>query len=54
MAEIPDNLEIERLTNLVVGFGWVLVKTETKTDRIVLTLEMERELKDTPETAGPT
>jgi len=53
VAEIPDDLEIERLRNLVIGFGWVVVKTETKTDRIVLTVELERELKETPESAGP-
>jgi len=53
VAEIPDDLEIERLRNLVIGFGWVVTKTELKTDRIVLTVEMERELKETPETAGP-
>jgi len=53
VAEIPDELEIERLRNLVQGFGWVVVKTETKTDRIVLNLELERELKETPESPGP-
>jgi len=53
VAEIPDELEIERLRNLVIGFGWVVTTIELKTDRIVLTLELERELKETPESAGP-
>jgi len=54
MAEVPDELEIERLRNLVVGFGWKVTATEIKTDRVVLTVELERELKETPESTGPT
>ena len=54
MAEVPDELEIERLRNLVVGFGWKVTATEIKTDRVVLTVELERELKETPESVGPT
>ena len=54
MAEIPDELEIERLRNLVIGFGWVVTKVELKTDRIVLAVEMERDSKKGVESAGPT
>jgi len=54
VAEVPDELEIERLRNLVSGFGWVVSKVELKTDRIILTVELEREPKEGVETAGPT
>ena len=54
MAEIPDELEIERLRNLVIGFGWVVSKVELKTDRIILTVELERASKEGAESAGPT
>jgi len=54
VAEIPDELEIERLRNLVQGFGWVISKVELKTDRIVLVVEKVRESKEADESAGPT
>ena len=54
VAEIPDELEIERVRNLIVGFGWVVSKVELKTDRIILTVELERESKEGGEPAGPT
>jgi len=54
VAEIPDELEIERLRNLVIGFGWVISKVELKTDRIILTVELERVSKEGGESAGPT
>jgi len=54
VAEIPDELEVERLRNLVAGFGWVISKVELKTDRIILTVELLRESKEGVESAGPT
>lgn len=53
MAEIRDELELERLRNLVVGFGWSITNQEFKTDRIIVTLEMLRESKPGDESPGP-
>lgn len=54
MAPVSDELEIERVRNLISGFGWVITKQELKTDRIILTVEMERASKEVDESAGPT
>ena len=53
MAEVSDQLELERLRNLVAGFGWTISKQEYKTDRIIVTLEKERESKPCEESPGP-
>jgi len=53
MPEVRDELELERLRNLVTGFGWTISKQEFKTDRIIVTLEKERESKPGDESPGP-
>jgi len=37
-----DRLDIERLSNLVTGFGWKLVKQEFTEDKIIVVLEKSR------------
>lgn len=39
MAEERDRLEVERLVNLVQGFGWKETKREEVDQKIVVTLE---------------
>lgn len=39
MPEYPVTLEVERVLNLVMGFGWKKVKEEVVGDKIVLTIE---------------
>ena len=39
MPEYPLPLEVERVLNLVMGFGWKKVKEEVIGNRIVLTIE---------------
>lgn len=54
MAEVEDKLDIDRVSNLVTGFGWRITKTETTTDRLILTLEKNRTPGPGEETAPPT
>lgn len=42
MAIEQDRLEIERLGNLITGFGWNIVKQEFTTDKIIISLEKDR------------
>lgn len=42
MAEELDRLELDRLMNLVSGFGWRLSKQELTEDKIIVTLEKSR------------
>ena len=37
-----DKLEIDRLSNLITGFGWVITKQEFTTDKIIISLEKPR------------
>jgi len=37
-----DRLELDRLMNLVTGFGWKLVKQEFTEDKIIVTIEKSR------------
>ena len=53
MPDVPDELEIERLKNLITGFGWAISKTELKTDRIILTIEKKRTAADAEASPGP-
>jgi len=41
-------IEIERIVNLVAGFGWTKVKEETSEGKVLLTLQ-----KDIPVTTEP-
>jgi len=43
VPRVPDDLELERLRNLIAGFGWVIVKHELTTDRILVFIELKRE-----------
>jgi len=51
---IPDELELERLRNLIVGFGWEITKQEFKTDRIEVAIELKREAAGAEASPGPT
>jgi len=39
MAEAMIKIEIERIVNLVAGFGWTKVKEETSEGKVLLTLQ---------------
>lgn len=43
MADVEDKLDIERVSNLIMGFGWRITKQETLPDRLILTVEKTRE-----------
>jgi len=36
MATVDSTLEIERIKNLIINFGWELIKQETTEDNITL------------------
>lgn len=39
MAEAMIKIEIERIVNLVAGFGWTKVKEEISEGKVLLTLQ---------------
>lgn len=39
MAEFPREIEIQRVMNLVQGFGWVKVKEELRDRDLILTVK---------------
>jgi len=39
MPEYPLEIEIERIMNLVRGFGWSEIKREVVGDKLILTIE---------------
>jgi len=39
MPEYPKELEIERVTNLIRGFGWEKVKEEVVGEDLILTIK---------------
>ena len=41
MAELPRDIEIQRVMNLVQGFGWTKVKEEVVGTKISITIEKE-------------
>lgn len=41
----PIPLEVERLVNLVRGFGWTKIEEKISGDKILITLEKKTELK---------
>lgn len=43
VPRVPDALELERLRNLIAGFGWEITKQEFMTDRIEVAIELKRE-----------
>jgi len=42
MAEERDRLEVERLINLVQGFGWKETKREESDQKIIVTIERSK------------
>lgn len=39
MPEYPREIEVERVTNLVRGFGWEVIKQEVVGDELIMTLK---------------
>uniref|UniRef100_A0A6M3LER0 Uncharacterized protein n=1 Tax=viral metagenome TaxID=1070528 RepID=A0A6M3LER0_9ZZZZ len=39
MAQLPVNLEIDRLMNLIRGFGWEIEKKEETAELITVTIK---------------
>ena len=52
MVEFPREIEIQRVMNLVQGFGWVKVSEELKDRDLILTVKKtfleEKELEEVP------
>ena len=42
MAVDRDKLEVDRLSNLITGFGWKVIKQEFTGDKIIIVLEKDR------------
>ena len=41
MPEMPVDLDLERLKNLITGFGWKIESKEITTERITVTVVKE-------------
>ena len=48
-----DRLEIDRLGNLIRGFGWNVAKQEFTEEKIIVTIEKKRAAGVEVEEAGP-
>ena len=46
MPEYPIPLEVERVLNLVIGFGWKKVKEEVIGNRVLVTIEKVMESEE--------
>ena len=53
MPEMPVKLEVERLHNLITGFGWNIQKQEVTTDKIELTIVKSVAVPESAEAAEP-
>ena len=53
MPNGQESIEIERLLNLVRGFGWNLRKQEFETDKVVVVLTKDRIVGAVETGAGP-
>lgn len=54
MPEYPKEIEIERVMNVVKGFGWAEVKQEIIEDQLFLTIKKKfLKLGETPVAEGP-
>ena len=42
MSEIEDKLQVDRLNNLITGFGWKITNEEYTESRIILRVERAR------------
>lgn len=45
---LPTTLEIERLMNLIRGFGWEKIKEELPGDKIIVTIQKKIEVSAPP------
>ena len=55
MPEYPKELEVERVTNLVRGFGWEKVKEEIVGEDLILTIKKKfLQTSETPEESPAT
>ena len=53
MVEVAEKLEIERVNNLIQGFGWEKVSEEYTDTHIVLIIKKPRMAKEVEPGAGP-
>ena len=53
MPELPKEIEIQRVTNLVIGFGWNKVKEEIVGTKVQITLEKEMFVESEITGSGP-
>lgn len=53
MAEPEDSIAVERVKNLISGFGWSVDAQQMQTDRIVLTISKSRTPAEETESASP-
>jgi len=53
MATVQEQLEVDRLINLVRGFGWEEEKREMTTMDIIITLKKPRIVGEVETGAGP-
>lgn len=50
MPTNQERIEVERIVNLVTGFGWIKEKEELSDDDIKITLSKKRKQPETPGT----
>lgn len=53
MTDIQDRLEIERVRNLIIGFGWAIIKQEFTEDKMIIQIEKKRSPGVVVPEAGP-
>lgn len=53
MAGPEDRIALERLDNLIKGFGWVIKNTQWGEQKIVVTVERKVTVLPKPPDAGP-
>lgn len=53
MPELPREIEIMRVMNLVQGFGWAKVKEEVVGTKVLLTIEKEMFIEEETVGGGP-
>jgi len=53
MAEIEDRLQVERLGNLIQGFGWKITNQEFTEDKIIIKMERSRIPEGESTSPGP-
>ncbi len=53
MAELPKEIEVQRVMNLVQGFGWKKVKEEVIGTKVLITVEKEMFLEENIGAAAP-